>query len=141
MKAFHLAFFAALWFATPSAISQTSCSPKGFDICHEARQFASWLNSEQPRSGKHFRVARAEQRDGSITVYFVFLAGEEGLEKLLRETRKTKAEFDISLKQISADAACKNPARRIVTNGGSFMAVYEYPDRSKFYSHTVTACE
>ena len=123
-----------------SSNALAKCVSNGYYICKQASAFTSWLNSNNPSSGKHFRVSRAESGNGSIRVHFTYVDGKDGLEAMLVETKQTQAEFERKLQTISRQAACKEPARGIVINGGSFTAIYEYPDRTQFFEYTAGSC-
>lgn len=132
-------FSAALLFPAIVSADET-CVSHGLDVCERARQFAAWLNHNRARNGQHFEVSRAQSQGRSIEVHFTYLHGKDGFDRMLAETGRTRQQFETTLLEISQEGGCKEPARSIVLNGGKFVAIYEFSDRTRIYEHTVDAC-
>lgn len=141
MRHATVALLLAASLLVPTAVAAAEgCVSNGLDVCERARQFAAWLNHKRSRNGQHFEVTRAQNRGRSIEVHFTYLHGQEGFDRMLAGSGRTRPQFEATLLEISKEGGCKEPARSIVLNGGTFVAIYEFSDGTRIYEHTVDAC-
>lgn len=136
------ALLAAMVLSAPS-MAQSSCSPKGLDVCKMARQIADEMAGMLPvRLNQNLSIQTVFAERHSVTLTAKFEYDKATLDRVLADAGLSNDQMLDVMRKNAKGAVCATnaPAKPFIENGGLIRYLYRFNDGSTYTTVLVASC-